>query len=134
MDEAFASREQLLALHVRSGDRLREGDTRRWLSRLAWFRADHETAVREAGTAVDVLADLPAGRELAMAYSNMAQLRMLASDVAGARAWGAVPEAVSPEDPSETEDFLSPIPRCDIARVATRVEPWSTRSAQEITT
>jgi DNA-binding CsgD family transcriptional regulator len=87
IDEAFASRRWLLDLHLQTGDRLREGDTRRWLSRLAWFRADRETAEREAEAAVRILADLPPGRELAMAHSNMAQLRMLAHDAPGALSW-----------------------------------------------
>ena len=38
--------------------------------------------------AVELLEPLAPGRELAMAYSNMAQLRMLASDQPGASAWG----------------------------------------------
>ncbi len=39
--------------------------------------------------AIALLETLPPGPELAMAYSNMAQLRMLANDVDGARGWGA---------------------------------------------
>jgi DNA-binding CsgD family transcriptional regulator len=39
--------------------------------------------------AVELLEQLEPGRELAMAYSNMAQLRMLASDQPAASEWGA---------------------------------------------
>ncbi len=63
---------------------MREGDSHRWLSRLAWFAGDRAVAVREGDRAVELLEAEPAGRELAMAYSNQAQLCMLADDVRGA--------------------------------------------------
>ena len=66
--------------HRAAGDRRREGDAHRWLSRLAWFMGDNAAAEDEARRAVELLERLAPGRELAMAYSNMAQLRMLASD------------------------------------------------------
>ena len=49
---------------------MREGDNRRWLSRLAWFSADRATAEREARAAVELFEAERPGRELAMAYSN----------------------------------------------------------------
>jgi DNA-binding CsgD family transcriptional regulator len=102
IDEAFASRQRLLGLHLQTGDRLGEGDTRRWLSRLAWFRADRETAERDAEAAVRILGGLAPGRELAMAYSNMAQLRMLAHDAPGALSWSDRARRLA-EDLGETE-------------------------------
>jgi DNA-binding CsgD family transcriptional regulator len=86
--EAIEARRLALEDHRRVGDRLREGDTRRWLSRLAWFNCDRATAEEEARLAVELLESLPPSRELAMAYSNVAQLRMLADDRAGALDWG----------------------------------------------
>ncbi len=86
---AIAARRLLLAAYRVTGDRPREGDTHRWLSRLTWFIGDNATAEAEAGRAVALLEALPPGRELAMAYSNVAQLRMLAGDVDGAEQWGA---------------------------------------------
>jgi DNA-binding CsgD family transcriptional regulator/tetratricopeptide (TPR) repeat protein len=80
-DAAVQARRAALALHHELGDRVREGDDRRWLSRLAWFAADRATAVRESERAVELLEAEPAGRELAMAYSNASQLGMLAGDV-----------------------------------------------------
>jgi DNA-binding CsgD family transcriptional regulator len=88
-EDAIAARQSALAEHQARGDRMREGDTRRWLSRLAWFAGDNLTAAVEAEKAVQLLAALPPGRELAMAQSNMAQLRTLSYDVVGARVWGA---------------------------------------------
>ncbi|HSP73219.1 MAG TPA: LuxR C-terminal-related transcriptional regulator, partial [Gaiellaceae bacterium] len=86
--DAIDARRRALAEHHARGDRLREGDARRWLSRLAWFLADNAAAESEGRKAVELLEGLPPGAELARAYSHMADLRMLASDVAGARDWG----------------------------------------------
>jgi DNA-binding CsgD family transcriptional regulator len=88
IDDAVEARRRALDEHRLRGDRLREGEAHRWLSRLAWFRGDNADARREAGLAVELLEALPAGRELAMAYSNVAQLSMLASDNSDAIAWG----------------------------------------------
>jgi DNA-binding CsgD family transcriptional regulator len=86
---AIEARRRALEEHRAAGDSLRQGDAHRWLSRLAWFTADNATAEAQARMAVELLEPLEPGRELAMAYSNMAQLRMLASDQPGASAWGA---------------------------------------------
>jgi DNA-binding CsgD family transcriptional regulator len=88
MYEAIAARRAALNEHRDRGDRLREGDANRWLSRLQWFAGDNATAEVHARAAVELLEPLPAGRELAMAYSNMAQLRTLAYNVPQARSWG----------------------------------------------
>ena len=88
IDDAFDARTRALKEHRRRGDRLREGDTYRWLSRLAWFAGDNATARRHAFRAIELLEPLAAGRELAMAYSNLAQLSMLAYDRAEALVWG----------------------------------------------
>ena len=87
--EAIEARRLALDEHGRAGNRLREGDAHRWLSRLAWFTGDNATAEAEARRAVDLLEELEPGRELAMAYSNRAHLRMLATDHEGASAWGS---------------------------------------------
>ncbi len=88
IQDAIKARETALALWRASGSRLREGDTARWLSRLSWFRGNKADAERYAAEAVDILGALPPGRELAMAYSNRAQLGMLEDDVAAALGWG----------------------------------------------
>ena len=86
--DATAARRAALAAHIAAGDRARQGDAHRWLSRLAWYAGDNATAEDEARLAIDLLEALSPGPELAMAYSNMAQLRMLASDRHGATHWG----------------------------------------------
>lgn len=88
VDEALEAREAALALRRDAGDRLKEGDNLRWLSRLSWFNGQRRQTEAYAAQAVAILADLPPGRELAMAYSNQAQLHMLADDVDAALAWG----------------------------------------------
>ena len=88
MDAAIVARERALAIHHERGDRLREGDARRWLSRLRWYAGDRAGAEAEGREAVALLGALSPGRELAMAYNNMAQLSMLAADLNGARRWG----------------------------------------------
>ncbi|HEY1511908.1 MAG TPA: LuxR C-terminal-related transcriptional regulator [Solirubrobacteraceae bacterium] len=89
MDDAIVARETAMAERRDLGDRLGEGDAHRWLSRLRWFMGDNAAAEAEANMAVELLEPLPPGRELAMAYSNIAQLRMLAHDAPQAGAWGA---------------------------------------------
>jgi predicted ATPase/DNA-binding CsgD family transcriptional regulator len=78
--EAFSARESSLALWKAAGNRYKEGNCLRWLSRLAWFTTDKAAADRYAAMAVAVLEPLVPGRELAMAYSNLSQLHMLADE------------------------------------------------------
>ena len=88
-----ASESQRLALaeHEAAGDRLRQGDAHRWLSRLAWFSGDGPTAETEARLAIELLEPLGPTTELAMAYSNRSQLCMLADDLVGAATGAAAP-------------------------------------------
>jgi DNA-binding CsgD family transcriptional regulator len=86
---AIEARQGALDEHRAAGDLRRQGDAHRWLSRLTWFAGDNAAAEDQARRAVELLERLEPGPELAMAYSNMAQLRMLASDQRGASTWGA---------------------------------------------
>jgi DNA-binding CsgD family transcriptional regulator/tetratricopeptide (TPR) repeat protein len=86
--DAIGARRRALDEHRAAGNRPGEGDAHRWLSRLAWFAGDNEAAEREAQLAVALLEPLEPGPELAMAYSNLAQLRMLASEHGEAARWG----------------------------------------------
>ena len=88
MADAAASRGQALGCWRALGDRRREGDTLRWLSRLAWFQGRNADAERAGRQAVELLEGLAPGPELAMAYSNLSQLRMLADNTDEAVAWG----------------------------------------------
>jgi DNA-binding CsgD family transcriptional regulator len=64
------------------------GHTLRRLSRLHWFLGTNAEAERYGLAAVELLETLPPGRKLAMAYANMANLRMVQSDTADALIWG----------------------------------------------
>jgi DNA-binding CsgD family transcriptional regulator/tetratricopeptide (TPR) repeat protein len=86
--EALQHRQAALAIWRRLGDRLREGDTLRWISRLQWFSGENLEARAAADEAIAVLSPLEPGPELAMAWSNRAQLHMLAGETADAVAWG----------------------------------------------
>lgn len=88
IDQAIECTRQAREIWEASGEALRVGDAWRCLSRLSWFAGRGEDAERQAETAIELL-DGSASVELAMAYSNRAQLRMLSSDLAGTRAWGA---------------------------------------------
>ncbi|PRY20537.1 ATP-binding protein [Pseudosporangium ferrugineum] len=85
--EGLGARQEALALREAAGDTVRIGENLRWVSRLAWW-SGRTAQAREAGTrAVEVLEAAGPGPQLAMAYSNMAQLDMLA-DADTALGWG----------------------------------------------
>jgi DNA-binding CsgD family transcriptional regulator len=88
MEEALKAREAALNLWRLAGNRSKEGDNARWLSRLSWFRGNKAAAERYAAEAVAILDSLPPGPELAMAYSNRAQLGMLEDKSESALHWG----------------------------------------------
>lgn len=80
LDEATRIAEDVVRLHRQSGDRLKQGDATRWLSRLAWFSGKVQLAHGLAGEAYEILSGMPPGREMAMALSSLSQLRMLEQD------------------------------------------------------
>ncbi|MFL5798371.1 MAG: BTAD domain-containing putative transcriptional regulator [Actinomycetota bacterium] len=86
--EAIESRRQVLAAWRLLGDQTKVGESLRWLSRLSWFDGRNADAERHGAEAVRVLEPLLPGRELAYAYSNISQLRMLSQKVEEAVAWG----------------------------------------------
>ncbi len=85
VEEAHESRRESLEL---ADDPLVIGDSERWLSRLAWYLGRNEESETYAARAIRTLEGLGETRELAMAYSNMAQLRMLGFDSDETIVWG----------------------------------------------
>jgi predicted ATPase/DNA-binding CsgD family transcriptional regulator len=77
-----------LAIYEQERDVRRIGTSQRWLSRLSWVRGQNADSERYAAAAVSTLETLEPGPELAMAYSNLAQLRMLAGKAGAAVRWG----------------------------------------------
>ncbi len=88
LDEAIAMAEEALALRRRIGDRVREGDALRSLSRLIRFAGRTAEAAIHGREAIRLLEALPAGHELAMAYNNLAHLAATGEDRAAALEWG----------------------------------------------
>ena len=73
-ERAIEARRSALAIWRALGARMKEGDTLRWLSRLSWYLGRRAEANQYAVEAVTALELLPPGPELAMAYSNRADL------------------------------------------------------------
>ena len=71
-DEAIEAQRAALECYRELGDRRREGDSLRSLSEILWCPGRIGESHRAGREAVDVLEELPPGRELAMAYSNLA--------------------------------------------------------------
>jgi DNA-binding CsgD family transcriptional regulator/tetratricopeptide (TPR) repeat protein len=86
--EAHEARYTAMELAAAAGDQMALGAHQRWLSRLSWFLGRNADSEQFAARAVTTLKPLGDGHELAMAYSNLALLRMLAGDRAGTVHWG----------------------------------------------
>ena len=78
-----------LNLWKQLGDKLRQGDNLRWQSRFAWYLGRNEEAEACGREAITLLEALPESPELARAYSNRAQLDMLAGRWDEAVDWGS---------------------------------------------
>src|SRR5689334_13147917 len=90
-DQLIRARDSVLAalaVYEQEGDARQVGASQRWLSRLSWILGKNADGERYATAAVSTLEVLEPGPELAMAYSNLAQLRMLAADAKAAVHWG----------------------------------------------
>jgi DNA-binding CsgD family transcriptional regulator len=88
--EALEARQAALRIRKAEGsssDQL--GESLRWLSRLSWWAGRREEAEAAAARAIAVLERGEPGHQLAMAYSNQAQLDMLAYRTEATLAWGS---------------------------------------------
>ena len=88
-DAAIEAQHEALRCWRALGDERKEGDGLRTLSRLMFFTGQVSEGESLAREAVERLERLSPGHELALAYANMSQRRMVVEDVAGAIAWGA---------------------------------------------
>jgi DNA-binding CsgD family transcriptional regulator/tetratricopeptide (TPR) repeat protein len=77
-DRALAARREALAIHDAAGRPVDVGESLRWLCRLYWWSGDGVAAERAGRRAIEVLEPLGPSPQLAMAYSSLAQLHMLA--------------------------------------------------------
>ena len=87
-EPALAAQTESVELHRSLGDPRSLGASLRWLSRIQWWCGNRSAAERAGTEAVAVLEDAGDGRLLAMAYSNQAQLAMLAERHAEAIEYG----------------------------------------------
>jgi DNA-binding CsgD family transcriptional regulator/tetratricopeptide (TPR) repeat protein len=88
VEEAIAPCEAALAIWRAQDDTEKLGLTLRRLSRLTWLRGANAEAERHGRAAVAALETLPPGRELAMAYGNLAHLGTRSTDGTEALYWG----------------------------------------------
>src|SRR5215471_3934100 len=88
-EKALQARREALEIWKQLGNHSREGDNLRWISRIHWSLGRRMEAETFGNEAVKVLEKLPPGPELAMAYSNRAQLHMLADESDEAVLWGS---------------------------------------------
>jgi DNA-binding CsgD family transcriptional regulator/tetratricopeptide (TPR) repeat protein len=87
-EEAVQARQAALYIWRQLDRPDKVGHTLRWLSRISWMLGKPGEAEQYAGEAMHLLETLAPSAELAMAYSNRAQLYMLAEDNTEAVRWG----------------------------------------------
>jgi DNA-binding CsgD family transcriptional regulator/tetratricopeptide (TPR) repeat protein len=88
VEEALSAGLAALERYRELGNRLKEGELLSWSSRLLYWAAQLEEAEDAAHEAVQVLEQLPPGRELALAYAQMAGQRVVSLDAEGVVVWG----------------------------------------------
>jgi DNA-binding CsgD family transcriptional regulator/tetratricopeptide (TPR) repeat protein len=96
---------EALSMWRASGQRLKEGDTLRWLSWLSWFAGDHAEADQYGVEAIGILEGLPPGAELASAYSIRADLAMEAHELDSSIDWAQ--RAIALAEPYANTAILS---------------------------
>ena len=84
---AIEAQRAALQMWRASGQRVKEGDSLRWLSRLSWHAGSRADADRYGVDAVAMLESLKPGPELAMAYCDRADLDMEAHEADSAIDW-----------------------------------------------
>jgi len=90
LERSLAAQRDALEIYEQERDALGIGRSQRWLSRVSWFLGCNADSEQYAAAAIATLEPVGPGRELAMAYSNLSQLRMLADDHAEAIRWGTL--------------------------------------------
>ena len=116
-DDGIAALEEAVELRRSLGDRLGEGDALRRLSEFLWCPGRTLEADGRAREAVSLLESEPPGRELGLAYANLATLRQSASATSEALDYGGralrLAERLGDEDIAVYA--LATIGSCDVA-------------------
>ncbi|HLI93581.1 MAG TPA: LuxR C-terminal-related transcriptional regulator, partial [Puia sp.] len=103
--EAIIYQQKAANIWKEKGDPERMGNSLSFLSRLWWFDGNRRQAERYAKEAIDTLATRAPSRSKAMAFSNMAQLKMLSDQTVECMHWGE--EAIAIAKELEADDILS---------------------------
>ncbi|HXG76595.1 MAG TPA: AAA family ATPase [Gaiellaceae bacterium] len=103
--DASAASTQALEWYRELGDTLREGACLTMLSRLQWSTGRTREAGELGREAVALLESLPPGRELALAYAQLAELSLITDDLGGVAEWGAA--AVSLAEQLDESNILA---------------------------
>jgi DNA-binding CsgD family transcriptional regulator len=103
-EPAIEIEHSVLKIRRALGQRVKEGDTLGWLSRLSWFAGKREDALRYGIEAVKILESLPPGPELAMAYCTRADLAMEAHEADASIDWAM--RAIALAEPWANNEIL----------------------------
>jgi tetratricopeptide (TPR) repeat protein len=116
-DAAVDATKEALECRRQLGQRLEEGDSLRWLSKILWCPGRITESERAAREAVTLLEALPPGRELAMAYANLASTSSAAARSEEAVRWAgrALELAERLEDTEITVHTLATIGTCEFS-------------------
>ena len=87
-EEAIKSGGRAIECYRKVGQQRKEGNALWSLSRVLWCACRNAQAEEAGHEAIALLEQIPPGRELAMAYSNLSQIRMNKEDREGTVAWG----------------------------------------------
>jgi DNA-binding CsgD family transcriptional regulator/tetratricopeptide (TPR) repeat protein len=104
-ERAIEAQRSALEMWRASGQRVKEGDSLRWLSRLSWCVGSRAEADQYGIDAVAMLESLAPGAELAMAYCIRADLEMEAHEADSAIDWAQ--RAIALAEPVANTEILS---------------------------
>lgn len=107
--EALDAGEAALRIFRQLGDDLRVGELLSFLSRIHWWLGDRPGAIAAARESISTLERLPVGPALAMSYSCLSQLHMLAHELEPATTWAdkAIETAKAVEAPAVLSHALN---------------------------
>ena len=105
-EDALASTEQAIECYRRLGDRLRQGGALRWRALVQLNMGLAPDAEQTALEAASVLEELPPGHELAMTYSMLAAVALLAEDAEETLAWATRADELA-QRMDDTEAYVS---------------------------
>jgi DNA-binding CsgD family transcriptional regulator/tetratricopeptide (TPR) repeat protein len=103
-ERALDAQRSALEIWRALGQRLKEGDALRWLSRLSWFVGDNAQADRYSIDAIRTLESLPPGPELAEAFCNRADLDLEAHEIDSSIGWAQ--RAITLAEPWANNEIL----------------------------